>query len=254
MQNQGFSTNQPPCPDAGRGGPFPPAPAEDGFVGDEALFAGMRREMVLRQIAARGVRDGRVLAALGRVPRHLFVPKDLEDRAYEDRPLPIGHGQTISQPYIVACMTELAAPGPEDRVLEIGTGSGYQTAVLALLAREVHTVERLPELCKTARERLAAMNMANVRTWLRDGSAGLPEHAPYDAVLVAAGAPDLPEALTAQVAEGGRIVAPVGPPESQWLVDGRKTGGVLRLRRVFECRFVPLVGILGWPGSPMGGP
>lgn len=249
MQNQGFPTNSPPSPDGGAGAAFPPAQPEDGFVGDDALFAGMRREMVLRQVAARGVRDGRVLAALGRVPRHLFVPKDLGDQAYEDRPLPIGHGQTISQPYVVACMTELAAPGPADRVLEIGTGSGYQTAVLALLAGEVHTVERLPELHEAARERLAAMKMANVRAWLRDGSAGLPEHAPYDAVLVTAGAPELPEVLAAQVAEGGRIVAPVGPPGGQWLVAGRKSGGVLRLRRVFECRFVPLLGIHGWPGN-----
>lgn len=188
-----------------------------------------------------------MLEAMGSVPRHLFVRKELESRAYEDGPLPIGREQTISQPYMVARMTELAAPGPADRVLEIGTGSGYQTAVLALLAGEVHTVERLPELFGAARDRLAAMGLGNVRAWLRDGSAGLPEHAPYDAVLVTAGAPELPEILTAQLAEGGRIVAPVGPPGGQWLVAGRKSCGILRLRRIFECRFVPLLGTHGWP-------
>ncbi|HOC71824.1 MAG TPA: protein-L-isoaspartate(D-aspartate) O-methyltransferase [Candidatus Hydrogenedentes bacterium] len=219
------------------------------MVGDDAHFAAARRKMVLRQIAARGVRSPAVLGAMGCVPRHFFVPAELRDQAYEDRPLPVGRGQTISQPYMVALMTELAAPGPADRVLEIGTGSGYQAAVLSLLAGEVHTVERLPELFEASRERLAVMGCGNVRAFLGDGSAGLPGHAPYDAVVVTAGAPDLPEALAAQVAEGGRIVAPVGPEDGQWLVAGERTGGVLRLRRVLECRFVPLLGVHGWPDA-----
>lgn len=219
-------------------------PAESG--GGHDPFRGLRHDMVEAQLVLRGVLDPRVLDAMRRVPRHLFLPPDQADRAYQDQPLPIGQEQTISQPYMVASMTELLALQPDHRVLEIGTGSGYQTAVLALLAREVLSVERLEPLLEAARKRLKSLGLNNISLHCGDGSLGFPEQAPYDAILVTAACPKIPPALIAQLAEGRRLVAPVGPRDLQELVLGVKTGGKLDIRRQFGCRFVPLIGQQGW--------
>jgi protein-L-isoaspartate(D-aspartate) O-methyltransferase len=205
-----------------------------------------RLEMVERQIAARGVKDPHVLAAMREVPRHLFVPADLRADAYADRPLPIGEGQTISQPYIVAIMTESLEAGPADRVLEIGTGSGYQTAILSRLALQVVSVERHAPLAARASEVLASLGVSNVQILVRDGTEGVPEAAPFDRILVTAGAPAIPEALKQQLAEGGRLVIPVGPSGCQHLttIFRRKEG--YEEREGDACVFVPLVGRYGW--------
>jgi protein-L-isoaspartate(D-aspartate) O-methyltransferase len=205
-----------------------------------------RRSMVASQIEARGVRDPRVLAALARVPRHRFVPPALVDEAYADHPLPIGQGQTISQPYIVALMTELAAPAAGARVLEVGTGSGYQTAVLAELARRVCSIERLPRLAERARTLLESLGYMNV--WIRvgDGTLGWLDEAPFDRILVAAGGPTVPQALFDQLAEGGRMVLPIGDAESQTLTVVENAGGQMRTRAAGECKFVKLVGKYAW--------
>jgi protein-L-isoaspartate(D-aspartate) O-methyltransferase len=199
-----------------------------------------REQMVRTQIEARGVRDPRVLEALRAVPRHRFVPPDLAGEAYEDGPLSIGHGQTISQPYIVAVMTELLAPGPDDVVLDVGTGSGYQAAVLARLAKRVYSIEIVPELAASARERLAALGYTNVEVITGDGWAGLPAHAPFDGILVAAAPPEVPPALLAQLAVGARLVIPVGTWEQDLRVYERSAEGIQQ-RTVFGVRFVPLV-------------
>ncbi len=215
--------------------------------GREVAYGGLRRRMVEEQIAARGVADPRVLQVMGEVPRHLFVSEAQRARAYEDCPLPIGHGQTISQPYMVAVMTECLELRGEERVLEVGTGSGYQAAVLGRLAREVFTVERIATLAEEAAARLQDLGYTNVRVLSGNGTLGLPEHAPFDRVLVTAGAPALPPALVIQLAEGGIIVAPVGESWlGQTLVVGRKAGGHLTTRGVLGCIFVPLVGAEGW--------
>jgi protein-L-isoaspartate(D-aspartate) O-methyltransferase len=206
-----------------------------------------RERMVTTQIAARGVRDARVLRALRDVPRHLFVPPSLRDDAYEDRPLPIGEGQTISQPYIVAVMTALVAPEPEDHVLDIGTGSGYQAAVLATLVRSVISIERHAALAARAIETLASIGIANVQVIVADGSDGYPPHAPYDRILVAAGAPDVPASLEAELADGGRLVIPVGPPAFQRLTVVDRRGESFVRTEGEGCVFVPLVGRHGWP-------
>lgn len=187
--------------------------------------------------------DPRVLDALGRVPRHAFVPPDARDQAYENRPLPIGWGQTISQPYIVALMTEVLDLGPEDTVLEVGTGSGYQCAVLAELARAVYSVETIPELAGTAGERLARLGYRNVHTHCGDGALGWPEHAPYDAIIVTAAARAVPPALVEQLAPGGRMVIPVGV---SWLGQDlilltKDTDGRVHSRDLLAVAFVPLV-------------
>lgn len=202
--------------------------------------------MVREQIAARGVTDPRVLDALARVPREAFVPREWQAHAYEDRPLPIGCGQTISQPYMVAHMTELLHLSPTSRVLEIGTGSGYQTAVLAALAGRVVSVERHAALSKDAGRRLAALGYRNVALYTGDGSAGFPAEAPYDAILVTAGAPVLPEALQQQLADGGRLVCPVGPREQQQLLVLTRHGEAFDREAGTRCMFVPLVGTFGW--------
>jgi len=203
--------------------------------------AKQRRRMVEAQIRARGVRDERVLEALGRVPRHLFVPESMKALAYADEPLPIGGGQTISQPYIVAYMTEaLEIEGPE-RVLEIGTGSGYQTAVLAELAREVWTVEIVEDLAERARATLEALGYGNIRFRVGDGSLGWPEEAPFDAVIVTAAAARVPETLKGQLAPGGRMVVPVGT-SLQDLYRFRRADGGWDTERLLSVRFVPLVG------------
>ena len=201
----------------------------------------MQREaMVREQIEARGVRDRRVLEALRRVPRERFVASGSEGLAYSDAPLTIGHGQTISQPYIVAVMSEAADLGPSDKVLEIGTGSAYQAAVLAELAREVYTIEVIPELATQAASRLRELGYGNVRARLGDGYAGWPEHAPFDAIVVTAAPPTVPEALKAQLKVGGRLVVPVGTYDQELLVIVRTPDGFTE-RRLMPVRFVPMV-------------
>jgi protein-L-isoaspartate(D-aspartate) O-methyltransferase len=198
------------------------------------------------QLRARGIDDERVLAAMGRVPRELFVDESDRARAYRDMPLRIGHGQTISQPYMVAIICQVAEVSEGDRVLDIGTGSGYQAAVLAELGAEVHTIERISELAERARAALAAAGFGAVDVHVGDGSLGLPEHAPYDAIVVAAAAPALPESLYEQLRLGGRLVVPVGDADGQCLeVVVRSPEGPAVARSV-PCRFVPLVGEEGF--------
>ena len=213
-------------------------------------LAEARREMVETQIRKRHVSDSRVLDCLEHVPRHEFVPEDFRVRAYEDAPLPIGGGQTISQPYIVAAMTAALALRGDERVLEIGTGLGYQAAVLACLSREVFTVEFRSELATEAAERLSRLGYSNVHVHCGDGTLGLPEFAPYDAILVAAAAPSVPAPLLTQLAEGGRMVVPVGGVENQDLRLIERSRDTLRTTLLEPCRFVPLVGAHGWKGSP----
>jgi protein-L-isoaspartate(D-aspartate) O-methyltransferase len=207
----------------------------------EDRFAADRSRMVSEQIAARGVKDARVLGAMGAVERHQFVPEPLRGQAYADHPLPIGRGQTISQPYIVALMTELAEIRPGARVLEIGTGSGYQAAVLSRLAREVWTIEIVEPLAREAGERLARLGYRNVTVRVGDGYAGWPEKAPFDAILVTAAPPEIPRPLLAQLAVGGRLVAPVGDVAQDLVVVERTASGD-RTRRVVPVRFVPMTG------------
>jgi protein-L-isoaspartate(D-aspartate) O-methyltransferase len=203
--------------------------------------------MVADQLQGRGISDERVLAAMARVPRDLFVDRHDRRRAYRDMPLGIGYGQTISQPYMVAIICQTADVGDGDQVLDIGTGSGYQAAVLAELGATVHTVERIPELAKRARGRLDAAGYEQVAVHLGDGSLGLPDHAPYDAIVVAAAAPAMPLSLYEQLDVGGRLVVPVGGPDGQRLeVIVHNPEGPAVTRSV-PCRFVPLVGAEGYP-------
>lgn len=210
-----------------------------------------RHRMVDRQIARRGVRDERVLAAMRTVPRDRFVPEHRRDEAYRDRPLPIGSGQTISQPYIVAVMIEALAAGPDDRVLEVGAGSGYAAAVLGRVAGEVWAMERHDALARTARARLEALGYGNVHVVTGDGTLGLPEHAPYDAILVSAGGPDVPRPLLDQLATGGRLVIPVDDGHGgQELVRLVRTSDGMERSSLGKVQFVPLVGAEGWEGDP----
>ncbi|HPW17753.1 MAG TPA: protein-L-isoaspartate(D-aspartate) O-methyltransferase [Candidatus Aminicenantes bacterium] len=210
---------------------------------DEAAHAVRRKRMVETQIAARGVRDPRVLGAMAAVPRHLFVPAGSADQAYEDHPLPIGEGQTISQPYIVAFMTERLALGPGDKVLEVGTGSGYQAAVLARIAAEIYTVEIHDGLARRAAALLERLGVRNVRVRAGDGFFGWPEAAPFDAVMVTAAAPEVPPALFAQLKEGGRLILPLGDPRGfQVLTVVAKRGGKPVSKAVLDVRFVPMTG------------
>lgn len=208
-----------------------------------------REHMVAEQLAARGIRDERVLDVMRRIPRELFVPATISAAAYADAALPIECAQTISQPYMVARMTELLDPRPNATILEIGTGSGYQTAVLAALVANVYTVEWHLHLMTQAAERLAALGLENVSFRCGDGSLGWPEHAPYDGILVAAGAPATPRPLCAQLGVGGRLVVPVGPEGEQGLQVIWRAEEGFRETEVMKCRFVPLRGEAGWRDS-----
>lgn len=209
----------------------------------------LRKEMVKRQIQARGIEDPRVVAAMLEVPRHLFVSDALRDQAYGDFPLPIGEQQTISQPFIVAEMTQALGLGPEDRVLEIGTGSGYQAAVLAQIVYRVYTVERLHALLLNARRLFDALGYYNIVTRYSDGTTGWREEGPYDAIIVTAGAPKIPAVLINQLKIGGRLIIPVGSTHTQDLVKITKQKDGLHQANLGGCRFVKLIGEHGWKES-----
>jgi protein-L-isoaspartate(D-aspartate) O-methyltransferase len=210
-------------------------------------YAVQRERMVRDLIAGRGVKDERVLTAMRKIPRHLFVKDHLRSQAYGDHALPIGAAQTISQPYIVARMTEMLEVGPEHSVLEIGTGSGYQTAILAALARRVYSLERIPDLAQAAIPRMRQLGYDNVKIQVFDGTVGWSEWAPYDRILVTAGAPKVPEPLLGQLAPGGALLVPEGPRNLQRLVLYRKSPrGEIRRREGEEVAFVPLLGRHGW--------
>ena len=207
----------------------------------EKAFAQERREMVADQIQRRGVADKRVLEAMRAVPRHLFVPRDLQRMAAMDTPLPIGQGRTISQPYLVALMTEMAEISPGEKVLEVGTGSGYQAAVLSELTDKVFTLEILPDLAAGAQRRLQAMGFRQIQVRTGDGTLGWPEEAPFDAILVTAAPEEVPQPLLDQLAEGGVLVAPVGSAGAQHLRRFRKTGGEIKEEETIPVSFVPRV-------------
>jgi protein-L-isoaspartate(D-aspartate) O-methyltransferase len=219
---------------------------------DENQYANLRNYMVTEQIVARGVHDERVLEALRSVPRHLFVPEEYANIAYSDSPLPIGNGQTISQPYIVALMTELLQLEGDETVLEIGTGSGYQAALLARLAREVHTIERHAALAEKAEKILWALGMTNVVVHVGDGSLGLAAYAPYQAIVVTAAAPSVPQPLFDQLADGGRLVIPEGSTGGQMLDRWRKQNGEYHQEHIAPVAFVPLRGEHGWKEDHWG--
>jgi len=208
---------------------------------DEAAFTRARETMVADQIASRGVRDARTLAAMRKVPRHLFVPRELQRDAYVDGPLPIGQGQTISQPYIVAFMTEALKLLGGETVLEVGTGSGYQAAVLAEIASRVYSIEIVTALADEARERLRRLGYERVSVRAGDGYAGWPEKAPFDAIMVTAAAPYVPEPLKTQLKDGGRLILPVGDDEQELMVVTRR-GEKFDESRVLGVRFVPMTG------------
>ena len=212
-------------------------------------WASRRRAMVDEQIRKRGIRSPRLLEVLERVPRHLFVPEELAAYAYEDRALGIGEDQTISQPYMVAAMTQYLELEGNERVLEVGAGSGYQAAVLSELANEVITVEKNESLAQAARQRLATLGYRNIPVKLGDGTLGWPDAAPFGAILVAAAAPAIPPPLVEQLAEGGRLVIPVGQTDKQMLLRIRKSAGQILEEKLFACQFVPLRGRYGWPDA-----
>jgi protein-L-isoaspartate(D-aspartate) O-methyltransferase len=205
-----------------------------------------RHDMVEDQLRARGIRDQRVLDAMLQVPRHEFVPEEFKAQAYEDHPLPIGKEQTISQPFIIAIGLQVLGLSGTESVLEVGTGSGYQTALLARLARQVYSVERHPELADEAERTLRFLGFNNVQVSIRDGSQGWKEHSPYNAILVSAAAPSLPKSLVEQLSDGGKMVIPVGPPHAQKLELVHNQNGTVAVETVEGCRFVPLVGAEGY--------
>ncbi len=209
-------------------------------------FEELRKRMVEGQLRARGITDERVLRAFLEVPREEFVPDEQKEHAYEDKPLPIGFGQTISQPYMAAVMTALLHPEREGKVLEVGTGSGYQAAILSKLAGEVVSVEIIPELARRARETLKKLGVKNCEVVVGDGSAGYPAEAPYDAIIVTAGAPSIPEELLRQLRNNGCLVAPVGDLFGQVLVRITRKKNSFRREEFFPCAFVPLRGVKGW--------
>ncbi|HWN92557.1 MAG TPA: protein-L-isoaspartate(D-aspartate) O-methyltransferase [Verrucomicrobiae bacterium] len=209
-------------------------------------YARERERMVAEQLVPRGIKDPRVLEAMGKVPRHLFVDEALRDKAYGDHPLPIGEGQTISQPFMVGRMSELLRLAGTEKVLEVGTGSGYQAAVLAQLAGRVCAIERLAKLATRARETLEGLGITNVWVRTANGTFGWPDEAPFDRILVAAGGPSVPPPLLEQLAEGGRMVMPVGPATYQKLQVIDKIGGQPRVTEDSECVFVKLIGKFAW--------
>lgn len=206
----------------------------------------LRELMVETQLIPRGIRDKRVLDAMGRVPRHSFVDTSTITNAYSDMALPIGEGQTISQPYMVAVMTELLELSGMEKVLEIGTGSGYQAAVLAELSKEVFTIERITSLAEKAKKKFQDLSYSNIQIRVGDGTLGWPEEAPFDRIIITAGAPEVPEPLMEQLADGGILVIPVGDLYSQQLLKSRKTGDKLTKEYHTPCVFVPLVGQYAW--------
>jgi protein-L-isoaspartate(D-aspartate) O-methyltransferase len=212
-------------------------------------YAAARRKMIEKQLAARGIGDLRVLSAMEQVPRHLFVPESLRYEAYDDNPLPIGHGQTISQPYMVALMTELLDLHGQERVLEIGTGCGYQAAVLSRLCELVYTIEMIRPLSENARRILGQCGYDNISFKVGDGTLGWPEEAPFEGIIVTAGAPDIPYTLVDQLAMDGKLVIPVGDRFSQTLKRAIKTKTGLQIENHSGCRFVDLVGKYGWNKS-----
>ncbi|MDD1691174.1 MAG: protein-L-isoaspartate(D-aspartate) O-methyltransferase [Methanoregula sp.] len=202
--------------------------------------------MVEHQIRSRGITNPRVLEAMRNIPRHFFIPAPYDKSAYEDAPLPIGNGQTISQPYIVALMTELLDPYPEDRVLEIGAGSGYQAAILSMLVQHVTTIERIPAVAELARKNLEKLGLKDIDIIVGDGTRGYPEHAPFDGIIITAATPEIPQPLIDQLTVGGILVAPVGGREIQELITlSRNESGIVRSSHG-GVRFVPLIGEYGW--------
>jgi protein-L-isoaspartate(D-aspartate) O-methyltransferase len=213
---------------------------------DIQAYAGQRRKMVEEQILGRGIKDLSVMEVLSRVPRHLFVNSSLQHRAYGDCPLPIGENQTISQPYIVALMTQVLDLKGGERVLEIGTGSGYQTAILAELAAHVFTIERVKPLVKKTKELLEGLKYKNIVFKTFDGTYGWRDQSPFDAILISAATPSIPKSLIEQLADKGRLVAPVGERESQDLIVLNKNGNKIMERKIGSCKFVPLIGKFAW--------
>ena len=212
----------------------------------EDSFFHLREEMVKTQIISRGIKDVRVIEAFLKVPRHKFIPERNIQEAYEDHPLPIGEGQTISQPYMVALMTECLKLKGEEKVLEIGTGSGYQTAILAELAREVYSIERIPSLAEKAKIVLEELGYKNVKIKIGDGTLGWEEYSPYEGIIVTAGSPEIPPPLISQLKENGRLVIPLGDSFSQVLTVVEKVEGKIKQEEICGCIFVPLVGKYGW--------
>ena len=210
-------------------------------------YSGQRQKMVEEQLLDQGIRDLRVLEVMSRLPRHLFVPEYLAHKAYGRHPLPIGHHQTISQPYAQAVMTQALALTGEERVLELGTGSGYQTALLAELAAQVFTIERIKALGLAARALLTELGYSNINFRFCDGTYGWRDQGPYDAILFAAGAPEIPGVLVDQLNTGGRLVGPIGPENRQQLVSVTRTRTGVRESVLGDCNFVPLIGKFGWP-------
>lgn len=213
----------------------------------DPYYAKQRAMMVSRHLESRGISDPRVLAAMRRVPREEFVPADEKMEAYRDGPLPIGHEQTISQPYTVAMMCEALQLNGDENVLEVGTGSGYAACVLSHLARQVHTIERIPELARLAEARLQQLGIRNVQVHVGDGSLGLPAAAPFEAIVVTAGGPSVPSDFVNQLSEGGRIVMPVGPMHDQTMRRYTRRHGVLESEELGAFCFVPLIGAEAWP-------
>jgi protein-L-isoaspartate(D-aspartate) O-methyltransferase len=210
-------------------------------------FSGQRRKMVGEQVAERGIKDLRIMEAMSRIPRHMFVHETFQHKAYGDFPLPIGDNQTISQPYIVALMTEVLKLKKTDRVLEIGTGSGYQTALLAELAGQVFTIERIRSLGLKAQRLLEQLNYMNIVFKVFDGTYGWPDQAPFDVILITASTKEIPKMLVDQLGEKGRLVAPVGDLDKQSLTVLTKEHGRITSQEIGYCKFVPLVGRYGWP-------
>jgi len=217
---------------------------------NEAYFRKLREDMVKTQLISRGIFDKLVLNAMKKVPRERFIPKDLEGSAYDDCALPIGEGQTISQPYMVAIMTEKLGLSDGEKVLEIGTGSGYQAAILAEIAKEVITIERIPVIAERSRKIFDELGYTNIKVIVGDGTLGLPEKAPFGGIIVTAGSPDIPKPLVDQLSDGGKLVIPVGETFEQTLTVVTKHGSKIDIERSIGCVFVPLVGKYGWKEPP----